>query len=331
MYYVEMLRAWRVMRIFLIILGALFALAVIGRIFGHGSMNVGDYTVPPTAQHVTHSGSADGTEITTFDDKGQHVVFRSDRSGIQTVAVTELSARRSRHSYSHANFGIVSVTRSQHGTMTTTVSRTHKIPLDWLFGIAAFFVAIFGSILGLALSRENDGHLELTWTKPVRREAYAATIMVVDTCAMLVLTAITVGMCVAVLAMFGLAGIIVADQGTFSTVSVCLLFMLAFYALAMAATASLRRAGGIALALIWPASFILPGLTMVKWLNIGAVVRVVDTLNPIAYLPSFGGSEEGAHMLTLVPLGVGYSIAALALITVAALLASLLQWRRLEA
>lgn len=333
MYYVEMLRAWRVMRIFLIILGALFVLAVIGRIFGHGSVNLSDYAVPRNAHHVVHSVSADGSKATSFDRAGGgHVVVRTDRNGVQTITVTEPSNKAARHS-EQTNLGIISVTESQDGKLTTTVIREdNAIPLGYLFIHAAFLVAVFASILGLALSRENDGHLELAWTKPVRRESYAAIMMATDACAIVVLVAVTVVLTVAILAMFGLGGKIVADQDTLPAIVWSVLFMLSFYGLAMAATASLRRASGIALALLWPAALILPALSLIKWLDIGAFVRIIDTLNPVAYVSAVhGASDATARMFTLAPPGVGNAIAALAVITAVALLASVAQWRRLEA
>ncbi len=313
MYYVEMLRAWRVLRVFLIILGALFITTVVSRAFGHGSMNVNDYVVPQDAQHLKHSVRSDGTNITTFDGtRGDHVVLQVAPSGVQTVTMTE------RH----------------HGKLTTTTAHhDNAIPLRTLFFIAAFFVAIFGSVLGLSLSRENNGHLELAWTKPLRREGYAATIIAVDTCAMLALMAITIGIIVVTLAMFGLSGQVVTDQGTVAAILFSVLMALSVYSIAMAATASLRRSGAIALAILWPIGLILPELNTVKWLNIDAFARVVDTLNPHAYFHAAYGLAGTAdtRFMTLVPSGVGYSIAAVAMLTLATLLAAMVQWRRLEA
>ena len=329
MYYVEKLRAWRVMRIFLIILGIIFVLAVIGRFSGHSRMDVANqYLVPANARHLVHSVAPDGSRITSFDgSKGQHVVIRTDpTSGAQSVAVTEaVSGKPSRPA--NADVANVSIKQTRHGKLMTTILSYHRIPLDYALGIAAVFVAIFSSILGLSLSHENDGHLELAWTKPIRREGYAGTVIAVDVLAMLVLLAITVALIVVILAMFGLAKLIVADRSTLLTLAFAIAYIVSFYALVMAVTASLRRASAVALAILWPVALILPGLTEVKWLNIGLIVRVIDTINPVAYFYSL--SSTSSH--TLLPPGIGYSIAAMAVITIAGVVASLAQWRRLEA
>ena len=330
MYYVEMLRAWRVLRIFLIILGAVFVLCTIGRLSGHGSLNVNDYSVPSNARHVMHTVSSDGTRTTSFDDKrGEHVVIRSDPHGAQTIAITAPTTAKSGRAQ-HAHMGIVSLTQTQHGKLTTTVMRnTNAIPLDILFLSAGFFVAIFASILGLSLSQENDGHLELAWTKPIRREGYAGVLIAADICAMLALLLITVLTAIAILAMYGVARELAADRETLSAVGFTLAFFFSFYAISMAATASLRRASAVALAILWPAALILPNLSAITWLNIGVIVRAIDTLNPIAYF--YAMTSSWSRPFTFVPLGLGYAVAAMAIIAVAGLLASIGQWRRLEA
>ncbi|MBV9737869.1 MAG: hypothetical protein JO177_06830 [Candidatus Eremiobacteraeota bacterium] len=328
MYYVEMLRAWRVMRIFLIILGILFVLAIVGRFSGHGRMDVANqYVVPPNARHVVHSVAPDGSRMTSFDgSNGEHVVIRTDpTSDVQSVAVTEPVSGKTRPA--EAKIANVSIKQSRHGHLMTTVLRYHRIPLDYALGIAAIFVAIFSSILGLGLSQENDGHLELAWTKPTSRQGYAASLIGVDILAMVALLGITVALIVVILAMYGLAKLIVADAGTLLTLFFAFAYIVSFYALVMAITASLRRASAVALAILWPVVLILPSLTEVKWLNIGAIVRFIDTINPLAYFYSL--SSSSSH--TLLPPGIGYSIGAMAVVAVVGFIASLAQWRRLEA
>jgi len=328
MYYVEMLRAWRVMRIFLIILGVCFILALVGRLSGHGRMDVASsYVVPRDARHVTFSVAPDGRRVTTFDGShGEHVVIRTDAdTGVQSVTVTERASAHSRQANAHlAN---VSIKQTKRGRLITTILHFHPFPIEYAFICAAFFVAIFGSILGLSLSQENDGHLELAWTKPISRQGYAAATILVDVLAMLALLVIEVALIVVVLAMFGLAKLIVADSGTLASIAFSVTYVVSFYAVVMAITASLRRSSAIALAILWPVALILPSLTLVKWLNIGAIVRVIDTINPFAYLDAL----VSASSHTLLPAGIGYSIAAMTVIAVVGLGASLAEWRRLEA
>ena len=326
MYYVEKLRAWRIMRVFLIILGVLFLLCVIGRLSGHGQMNVGDFAVPSGARAV-HSIAPDGSNITTYYGKrGEVVVVRTDPSDQQTITVTEHATKGTTASRVHV--GTVTVSETPHGKLVTTViHNSNRIPLDALFVIAAFIVSIFMSILGLSLSAENDGHLELAWTKPISREGYAGTAIAVDTAAALALIAITVVVEIAALALFGAARHLAADGGTLLTILWCIVYVLAFYGVVMATSASFRRSGGAALAILWPAMLILPGLTGIEWLNIGTFARIIDTINPVAYF--YNITSHGNH--TLLPSGYAYSIPALAIITAVGLLGAVGQWRRLEA
>ena len=50
---------------------------------------------------------------------------------------------------------------------------TAHIPVGVLFAIAEGFALITATMLGGALAKENDGHLEIAWTKPVSRERLA--------------------------------------------------------------------------------------------------------------------------------------------------------------
>ena len=326
MYYVERLRSWRVMRVFLIILGVLFLLCVIGRLSGHGQMDVSAFAVPSGARAV-HSVAPDGSKITTYYGKhGQVVTMRTDPNDAQTTTVTEPATRNA--TASRTRVGTITVTETPHGKMMTTViHNSDRIPLDALFVIAAFIVSIFTSILGLSLSAENDGHLELAWTKPITRARYAWTAIAVDIAAALALMAITVLIEIAALALFGVAGRLAADAATLLSILWCVAYVLAVYGVVMATTASLRRASGGALALLWPTMLILPGLTHIDWLNIGTFARIVNTINPVAYY--YSTTSQGSH--TLLPIGMAYSLPALAVITAVGLLASVLQWRRLEA
>ncbi|MBV9402380.1 MAG: hypothetical protein JO018_01490 [Candidatus Eremiobacteraeota bacterium] len=327
MYYVEKLRAWRVMRVFLVILGVLFLLCVIARLSGHGHVNGNDFVAPSGAREVK-SVAPDGSHISTYYGKhGEVAVVRTDVNDVQTVTVTEPAKPGAKSE--QTKVGTVTISQTPHGKLMTTIIRnSNRIPLDVLFIIAAFFVSIFASILGLSLSAENDGHLELAWTKPVSRQGYAGMTILVDLAAALALLAITVAVEIAVLALFGAATHIAADAATLLTILWSIVYVSAFYGVVMATTASLRRASGVALAILWPAMLILPGLTRIDWLNIGTVARIIDTVNPVAYFYSLT-SHQQTH--TLLPIGFGYEITALAIITVAGLLASIGQWRRLEA
>lgn len=224
---------------------------------------------------------------------------------------------------------LVSLPFSQHGTHVAMRAGADLIPLNALLAICAGVAALLASILGLTLARENDGHLELAWTKPVSRERYALAVMATDSAGILIAEVMTLATILIVFAIGGGVQYVRADSATPAAVLFGVVFPLSLYAVIAAATASLRR-GAAVLAVFWPVALILPTMVNISWLNLGQFARIIDGINPVAYFYAFN-TEGGASVMLPIPPREAYEIAALALIGAAGLIASLAQWRRLEA
>lgn len=311
MYYVELLRVAKTLRILGYILAAVVVLCAVSRPFNHGSnFQAG----PPAAAGSTPvvTKNADGSTSESYlDRKGRQVSVRIGNDGTYTATTTDPS-------------------KPVDGKpRVTSISGDENISINVLLIIAACVAALIASILGLTLSRENDGHLELAWTKPASRERYALVAMAVDAGAVLVAGGM---MLIAIMAAFAIEGGL-AYIHTVASTPVTLLFSIVFplslYAMIVAATASLRRGAAI-LAIFWPVALILPTLSSVTWMNLGAIVRVIDGINPIAYLYAFNSDPPSSAFLPIPPVEA-YEITALVVIAALCVAASVAQWRRLEA
>ena len=186
---------------------------------------------------------------------------------------------------------------------------------------SAAVVGGFATVLGLNLAAENDGHLELAWTKPVSREAYALGLFGVDVLAIAVCIALTAG-----------CGAFVADvclghqafdfpdgAGAISALAFCG-FPLCIYAWITALSASLKRNRGTVAGLFWPLMIAIAALGVVRIPAVHAVAVTLNALNPLAIFISGSGNPPPSLTTYLS----GWAVAALLLV------AAIVQWRRLE-
>jgi len=225
------------------------------------------------------------------------------------------------------------------GSMT---GDTHKVAIEqtpWpaLLGAAGFAAAILATVLGSVLSQENEGHLELAFTKPYSRVLYASTAIAVDVAAILLAELIGFAAILLHYAVFhcpscpGQQEQLVGGPDPFAAALSCVLFPLAWYAGIVALTASLRRSANIVRATIWPVAITLVALQQVApagawqaWHNFFVGLNV---LNPLYYV-WLQNTTNGSDMPT-VPLQV--AVVVLALFAIAGWGAAMLQWRRVEA
>src|SRR5581483_1371516 len=209
-YYAEFLRGMRALRVIAIILGILLTIAIIFRIWAFVEMQkspdavFGMLQTSPTA-HVTNKTLADGTIQTTVDDPVKHVHAVIDRRG--TYFHVDATIPKS-ESMSDANFSFSDSNIDTHtnGTMKHIVVTRDmgdaRIPVGILFAVASVFALITATMLGGALAKENDGHLELAWTKPVSRERLAIASIASDLVAILLSQIMAVAVILLCCAMF---------------------------------------------------------------------------------------------------------------------------------
>ena len=91
------------------------------------------------------------------------------------------------------NVGSIQVLESRNGSMTTTIIDTNSaVPMYYYMAVADFFALIVATILAAPLAREIDGHLEVTFTKPISRLRYALGAVGADIAGILAASLMTV-------------------------------------------------------------------------------------------------------------------------------------------
>ncbi len=201
-----------------------------------------------------------------------------------------------------------------------------------LFAATALVVGgIMATVFGTTLARENDGHLELAWTKPHSRTEYSTAAMLVNAAgimfcvfmafAALLWTLYTPGM--RELVTWNLTPSAANDLLRFA------LFPLAWYAVIVALSARLRG-GGLVQGLIWPVAMVLLALHQIPfppvWHDLFGVLNIV---NPLSYVEFKDNSFSIVAATVLNP--ATYSVVALAAFAVGGWAFATMQWRRLEA
>jgi len=340
MYYVEMLRVLRGLKVFAIILGVLFLIIVGLRVSVNKQFDPGRYISTSSTEVKSVRAEKDGSKTTIIDDraKGTHVEIRQ-ALGVYRITIIEKSKtapgkRPGTHQHSEQVSSTMGASFSEEDVPgvghVTTIERNSTLPIDFLLIGAGFLAAFMATVFGNALSKENE-HLELAWTKPVSRENYALTAVGTDVAGILASFALAVCVMVAMSSLFGIPHFMTSTQ-TPLIAAVSLLFPLSWYALMQGMTASLRRASGLVLGLSWPAAFALSGLAQLRW-NLQPVLQFLDTFNPVAYF--IRGSTDGQTSntaLTLIGSSSMFTDAVmLLLLTLLGLTLAVAQWRRVEA
>lgn len=336
-YYVEFLRAKRCMRVVGIILGLTVIAAIGVRIWMAGMQTperMAYRLEHSSTAHVTHRMLPDGvTNETIVDDPVQKKHAVIDRKGNEIrLTVSEPSSSSGAQTSDQISFG----DESEHasgGTVRIEVTGDDHVNFD----ISGFFVGsivmglIAATMLAAPLAKENDGHLELTWTKPVSRGAYATAAFAVDIAAIVVSQIVTV----VVLLLCALMFIVPHVQLT-SWADIALAFAgpIAWYALLTGIGASIKRGPGMVIGMGWLGSIVVFAVaqgTAHLHNSIGVAVHTVSQglayLDPIAYL-SF---SNGDYVHNGVVMSVGTSAAVLFGLAVLYISSAVLQWRRLEA
>ncbi len=199
-----------------------------------------------------------------------------------------------------------------------------NVSLAELLSGAAALVGGFATALGLNLAAENDGHLELAWTKPVSRETYALGVFAVDIAAMAACIVLTM-ICASIVTdcYIGRQAVILPSwEASVRAVAFCG-FPLCVYAWVTALSASMKRNRGTVAALFWPLMIALVLLGLVPLAPIHALSIALNTVNPVAMYTQHADSSLPAGVQTAMSfLGYGLGIALLGIAVV--------QWKRLQ-
>jgi hypothetical protein len=344
-YYSEVLRGMRALRVVAIILGIILAIAIIFRIWAlseHDPFSaVSGLQASPTA-HVTTKTLADGTIETTINDPFKHIHAVIDRRGHAFHMDMNLPTTDPLSKQRFFSIGNSSVDRTHRGSMSRVVITTSdagdNIGLGILFAISCVIGLVTATMLGGVLAKENDGHLELAWTKPVARERLAMASMAVDVVTIIVSQLAMVVLTLIVCTMFIGWPSIYTNSMTPSVIALALIGPIAWYACLTAFSASLKRGLGMVVGLGWLAAIVTPAIaggTAFSNSDIGrsihAIFQTLSYIDPIAYV-SFHGSlgSNGLQFHTAIGT-IGTSVLLLLVLTIVYLALAVLQWRRVEA
>ncbi len=339
MYYVERLRVLRGLKIYAIILGLVFLLMVVLRVSLNKQLDPGKYIGTSPTAVKTARVEKDGSKTTIIDDRAQrtHVEIHEGAGVYRMTLIDKSNPASSKRLGTHkhgeqvgsmgANISDENVPGVGH---VTTIERNSNLPVDYLLIAASFLAAIMATVVGNALSKENE-HLELAWTKPASPERYALTAIGVDVVGILAAFALAICAMIAMASLFGIPHLVRSAQ-TPLVAAVALLFPLSWYALMQGMTASLRRGSGLILGLSWPVAFALPALVPLKW-SLQPVLRFLDTFNPVAYFTrdASDGAISNTALTFIHSSSISTDAAMLSLLTLLGLIAAIMQWRRVEA
>lgn len=337
--YVEVLRAKRALIVAAVLLGLLLVAAIVLRLsFGH-AMNPRDWAhnlqTSPTA-HSTTQHLPDGTTRTIVDDPAKHTHAIIDQKGDRLhVEIAEPAERARTQQNSTMTVGRISTNENtRNGITHVTVDYRHDMTVDaiWMLLATLPLGLLVATMLGGALAKENDGHLELAWTKPASRERMALLAMLVDGAAIVASEAAAFGIYLCCILLFGIPHL-VSNGPAGAMVLFVLIAPIAWYAALTAWSASLKSHLGMVIGLGWPAALIVPGIaqgTQGVQSPAGqaahAVFAALSYIDPIAYVSFHGSNLHNA----LVP-SMGWALVALASLTIVYAALSMLQWRRVEA
>lgn len=211
--------------------------------------------------------------------------------------------------------------------------------LSYYFAFATLVALIVATILGAPFARENEGHLELTFTKPVSRTALALGTIAADVAGIAAAWVMTVIFMMIGHTIFEVPNYTYGSGDTIVLV-IGLLGAFAWYALLNAATASMKRNYGGVLGTAWPIALGLGGITHAPLGDspLAILIRAIGSallwLFPTTYLHftfiSGMGSEVHRRAVTadVSPQTDLIVLACLALVYGAF---AIYQWRRVEA
>jgi hypothetical protein len=221
-------------------------------------------------------------------------------------------------------------------TAGTAVAHAHTAGSGGMTGFIDFFGTtallaggLMATILGTALSKENDGHLEIAWTKPYSRTQYATTVMLVDAAGIAIAVLLGLGAHALIHVILRQPVSLTGGPNMLGDIVRFALFPFAWYAVIVALSANLRENCSRVQALVWPAALILLGLQEIPFGPVWhAFLGAINLVNPLTYIEYQGPgiSIIGGNMTSALTADV-----ALAALTIGGWALATTQWRRLEA
>lgn len=211
---------------------------------------------------------------------------------------------------------------------TAPADHNDLLPLSLLFAIAGVVATIFAGAYGGSLAAENNGHLDVAWTKPASRSRYALTLFSVDLLGSFAAFALSLATSLVILAIGRYFHYLYVDQDAWRNLARFGLLPFAFFGLWQAITAKLRGQAGNVIGLSVVVSVILLAFGASPlggaW---HAIFKFLNFFNPMAYATYSSGASGIVNPFA----GWQLNVAALVAIGVLGIMAALAQWRTVEA
>lgn len=334
--YVEYLRARRALRVVAILLGLLLLAALLARL-SWGKLPTQYDTVSamehsPTA-HVTRTALPNGGTRTVIDDPKKHVHAIVERRGDSVTSVTMGGYSDARHDARNTE-RVRDARASTRRSEAVGTSVTYAFfDLGTLFSMTIPLGLLAATLLAGPLAKENNGHLELAWTKPVSRERYALSAVVVDV-ATVVIAQVATAAVLLLAALFWEAPNVTFGSLALARIAFALMAPAAWYACLTAFSASLKRGPGAVLGIGWVVAMVCPVIatsTQDASTPVGrsvyAIFNTVSYADPITYIWFRIDSVSIADPMRATVIGL-LALTALAIVYLGV---AVLQWRRVEA
>jgi hypothetical protein len=154
------------------------------------------------------------------------------------------------------------------------------VALAWMVPIGMFYAAIFASSAGGSLNREF-GLRDIAWTKPLPRAALALRYVLIDVAAVALLFALTMAVVVVLLERIAVTPYVDAAFVTTALLGCGVSVM--WYAVVQVLSCRIPPQGLAVGGILWPVALLALGLAGLH--NIaGTIARVLDVVNPLAYM-----------------------------------------------
>jgi hypothetical protein len=344
MTYVEWLRVRGVLKCTAIVLVVLVLLLVLFRIWllspgSHDALSFVHGVEGDKNSRVIHTALPGGASRTVIDNAKDRVHIVIDDFGYQgkRIQIFDSSPHSSSHRHQMVSMGDLHVESLPHGSGTlTTIETNRPEPFAYYAAIASFVGLIIATVLGAPFARENDGHLEVALTKPIRRELLALATIGVDLAGIAAAWLMTV--------LFLIIGHTTFEAPNFifgpSDMLVIVLGLVgcaAWYAMLCAATASMKRAYGVVLGVAWPVALVVHLLakSQLGESPLAAIVHgtatAISWISPFSYMhfgPAYTVNGQPAGAMAVAP---GHELPALVILALGYGALAILQWRRVEA
>lgn len=340
MTFVEWLRVRNVARVLAIVLGVLILVALVLRISFNSQISMDNHFISGLSTNpgttITDSVLPDGTKRKTIVSPSENSVVTIDNLGYAGYRIVITEPEKGHKVERIPPIVSMHVNESTDGkTRTTVIDTNGTTPFIYYMVIADLMAFLIATLLAAPFARENDGHLEFALTKPVSRTSYAVGVIAVDLAGIVLCSFMTV---VAVLICQAMFEIPHPDFSGINSQAIVMgfAFPFAFYAMLVAATASLSRGYGAILGFAWPVAIlvVLFGI-VIPWGNslLGQTVHnifwVISRIDPLSYLSSVRADHETGQFVAAADF-TGRLLMEILLFVVYSVLA-VLQWRRVEA